>query len=400
MVTGLINWISQAAAVTLYNLRTIPERRGAALAAAVGIAGVVVVLVGVLSIAEGFHRAMTVSGSPAVALVLRSGSDSEMTSGLTHDNTRLIADAPGVARNAAGALASAELYVIINLPKRSTGTDANVPLRGVSPTAFEVRGNVTLRAGRRFEPGRNEVVVGAGAARQFAGLEVGRTIRVGQNDWAVVGIFAADGGVAESEIWTDAAVLQPAYHRQDTYQAVYVRLTAPEAFPAFSAALTTNPQLSVKVVRQSDYYAEQSTTLTAFIQKFGVAIAGLMALGALFGALNTMYSAVAARTREIATLRALGFGAGPVVCSVLLESLALALVGGVVGAALAYGAFDGFQTSTINWQTFSQVAFAFKVSPPLLGRAIAWAAGIGLAGGLFPAIHAARIPVAAALRET
>ncbi len=400
MATGFFNWISQSAAVTLYNLRTIPERRGAALAAAVGIAGVVVVLVGVLSIAEGFHRAMTVAGSPAVALVLRSGSDSEMTSGLTHDQTRLIADAPGVARNDGGALASAELFVIINLPKRSTGTDANVPLRGVSPTAFDVRGNVTLLAGRRFAPGRNEVVVGAGAARQFAGLEVGRTIRVGQNDWAVVGIFAADGGVAESEIWTDAAVLQPAYHRQDTYQAVYVRLTAPDAFPAFSAALTTNPQLSVKVVRQSDYYAEQSTTLTAFIRTIGVAVAGLMALGALFGALNTMYSAVAARTREIATLRALGFGAGPVVCSVLLESLALALIGGAAGAALAYGAFDGFQTSTINWQTFSQVAFAFKVSLPLLVQAIGWAAAIGLAGGIFPALHAARIPIAAALRET
>ena len=396
----MLNWLSQIAAITLSNLRTLPERRGAAIAAAVGIAGVVTVLVGVLSIAEGFRHAMTVSGLADVAIVLRSGSDSEMTSGLGREDTRLIADAPGVAHKDRDPLSSSELFVVINLPKRSTGTDANVPLRGVSSAAFAVRGNMTLVAGRRFEPGRNEVVVGAGAARQFAGLEVGKTIRVGQNDWAVVGIFSADGGVAESEIWTDAAVLQPAYHRGDSFQAVYVKLTSPAAFQEFSDALTTNPQLNVKVVRQSDYYAEQSTALIGFIKFIGYVIGVLMALGALFGALNTMYSSVAARTREIATLRALGFGSGPLIISVLLESVALALLGGVIGAAGAYLAFDGFTTSTLNWQTFSQVAFAFKVSPQLLVRAIVWAAFIGVFGGLFPAFRAARIPIAAALRET
>jgi len=396
----MFNWLSQIAAITLSNLRTLPERRGAAIAAAVGIAGVVTVLVGVLSIAEGFRHAMTVSGLADVAIVLRSGSDSEMTSGLGREDTRLIADAPGVAHKDRDPLSSSELFVVINLPKRSTGTDANVPLRGVSSAAFAVRGNMTLVAGRRFEPGRNEVVVGAGAARQFAGLEVGKTIRLGQNDWAVVGIFSADGGVAESEIWTDAAVLQPAYHRGDSFQAVYVKLTSPAAFQEFSDALTTNPQLNVKVVRQSDYYAEQSTALIGFIKFIGYVIGVLMALGALFGALNTMYSSVAARTREIATLRALGFGSGPVIISVLLESVALALLGGVIGAAGAYLAFDGFTTSTLNWQTFSQVAFAFKVSPQLLVRAIVWAAFIGVFGGLFPAFRAARIPIAAALRET
>ena len=400
MHTGFFNWCSQIASITSANLRTLPQRSGAALAAAVGIAGVVIVLVGVLSIAEGFRRTMSVTGAHDVALVLRSGSDSEMTSGLGRAETRLIADAPGVARDADGPLASAELFVIINLPKRSTGTDANVPLRGVSTAAFTVRDKVVLVSGRRFEPGRNEVVVGAGAARQFAGLDLGKTIRVGQNDWTVVGIFTANGAVAESEIWTDAAVLQPAYHRGDSFQAVYAKLTSPEAYREFSDSLTTNPRLSVKVVLQSDYYAEQSVSLTGFIKGIGVTIAGLMALGALFGALNTMYSSVAARTREIATLRALGFGTSPVIISVLLESLALALVGGVVGAAIAYLAFDGFRTSTINWQTFSQVAFAFKVTPALLVRAIEWSAFIGLFGGLFPAIHAVRIPIAAALRET
>jgi putative ABC transport system permease protein len=323
-----------------------------------------------------------------------------MTSGLGRAETRTIADAPGLARDASGPLASAELFVIISLPKRSTGTDANVPLRGVSPAAFGVRGNVEMVAGRRFEAGRNEVIVGAGAARQFAGLDLGKTIRVGRNEWSVVGIFTAGGGVAESEIWTDAAVLQPAYQRGDSYQAVYARLTSPAAFRDFSDALTTNPQLTVKVVRQSEFYAEQSTSVTSFIKNIGVVIAGLMALGALFGALNTMYSSVSARTREIATLRALGFGSGPVIISIMLESLALALIGGAVGAAIAFLAFDGFTTSTMNWQTFSQVAFAFRVSPELLVRAITWSVLLGIFGGLFPAIHAARLPIATALRAT
>jgi putative ABC transport system permease protein len=397
----MLNWLSQISAITLANLRTLPERRGAAVAAAVGIAGVVTVLVGVLSIAEGFQRVLAVSGSPDVAIVLRSGSDAEMNSGLTHEDTRLIADAPGLARNASNLpLASAELFVVINLPKRSTGTDANVPLRGVSPTAFDVRGNITMLEGRRFEPGKNELIVGAGAARQFSGLDVGKTVRVGQTEWAVVGVFTAGGGVAESEVWTDAAVLQPAYHRGDTYQAVYAKLISADALHIFVDALTTNPQLSIKAVRQSDFYAEQSTTLVSFVKGIGITIAALMAVGALFGALNTMYSSVAARTREIATLRALGFGSSPVVVSVLLESLALALAGGVLGAGGAWLAFDGHTTSTMNWQTFSQVAFAFRVSPALLGQAIFWAAMIGVLGGLFPAIRAARIPIAAALRET
>ncbi len=395
----MLNWLSQISSITAANLKSLPERRGAAFAAAVGIAGVVAVLVGVLSIAEGFRRAMTISGSPEVALVLRAGADAEMTSGLSREQTRLIADTAGLARNAAGPLASAELFVIINLPKRSTGTDANVPLRGVSPAAYDVRGNLQLVEGRRFEPGRNEVIVGAGAARAFSGLELGNTIRVGQNNWTVVGIFTAGGGVAESEIWTDAAVLQPAYNRGDSYQVVYARLASADSFQQFADALTANPRLNAKVVRQSDFYAEQSTMVTQFIRGLGVAIASLMALGALFGALNTMYSLVSSRTREIATLRALGFGTSPVIISVLIESLVIAITGGAIGALAAYLAFDGFTASTINWQTFSQVAFAFTVSPALLTTAIIWSAFIGLLGGLFPAIHAARVPIAAALRE-
>ena len=396
----MINWLSKVWSVSVFNLRTIPQRKGAAIASAVGIAGVVAVLVGVLSIAEGFRAAMTVSGPDDVAIVLRSGADNEMTSGLSRDETRLVADTQGVARTPDGPLASAELFVIINLPKRSTGTDANVPLRGVGPVAAEVRGDVTIVEGKRFEPGRNQVIVGAGAARAFGGLDLGNRFRVGQNEWEVVGIFSGGGGSAESEIWTDAAVLQPAYQRGDSFQSVYVKLASPQAFREFKDALTTDPQLKVKTLRQAEYLAEQSSMLTSFIEGLGVSIAALMALGALFGALNTMYSAVAARTREIATLRALGFGSSPVVLSVLFESVGLALIGGAVGAAAAYWAFDGFQAATINWQSFSQIAFAFAVTPQLLLQAILWAACIGLLGGLFPAIRAARLPIASALRET
>ncbi len=397
---GLINWFSQIISVSWFSLRTIPERKGSALAAAFGIAGVVAVFVGVLSIAEGFRKAMVSSGSDDVAVVLRSGADTEMTSGLGRGETRLVADAPGIARHDGAALASAELFVIINLPKKTTGTDANVPMRGVEPAAFAVRGNVEMVEGRRFEPGRNEVIVGVGAAREFAGLEVGRSLRIGTNEWAVVGVFSAGGGVAESEVWTDVAVLQPAYQRGDSYQSVTARLVSPDAFQGFKDALTSNPQLNVKVVRQSEFFAEQSTMMTGFIRTIGVFIAVMMALGALFGALNTMYSSVSARVREIATLRALGFGAGPVVLSVLFESLVLSLVGGAIGGLGAYLAFDGYGAATVNWQTFSQVAFAFRVTPQLLVNATILASIIGLIGGLFPAIRAARLPIAAALRET
>lgn len=399
-MSSFFNWWSQIVSITLFNLRTLPARKGASLSAAVGIAGVVTVFVGVLSIAQGFRRAMTVSGSPDVALVLRAGADSELSSGLSRPDTKVIADAAQVLRNDAGALSSAELFVVINLPKRSTGTDANVPFRGVEPAAFAVRDNVQITQGRNFERGRNEMVVGAGAARAFAGLEVGKTVKLGTSQWEVVGTFTAGGGVAESEIWTDATVLQGAYKRGDSFQSVSARLKSAADFAAFKDALTSDPRLNVKVVRQSEHFAEQSTAITTFITSVGVFIAGLMALGALFGALNTMYSAVATRVREIATLRALGFGAMAVVCSVLVESVVVALAGGVLGALAAYVAFDGYGASTLNWQTFSQVTFAFRVTPALLISAIILSALIGFVGGLFPAIRAARLPIASGLRET
>ena len=398
-MAGPLNWFRQVTAVTRFGLLGIPQRRGSVAAALFGIAGVVGVLVGVLSMAVGFKKAMNASASADSAIVLRNGADNEMSSGFGNDEVRVIADAPGLARNAGNSLASAELFVIINLPKRSTGTDANVPLRGVEPAAFHVRDGFKMLQGREFEWGKNEVIVGVGAAQEFAGLEVGNKLKVGRNEWPVVGIFSANGGTAESEIWTDATVLQDAYHRGKSFQSVYAKLETPAVFEKFKDSLTTDPRVSVKVQRQTEYYAEQSTLLTTLITTLGVLIAGLMAVGAIFGALNTMYNSVSARTREIATLRALGFGRGAIVGSVMLESLAIAFVGGVVGAVVAYVAFNGFHTSTVNWQSFSQVTFAFAVTPPLLMQGIVWAALIGLIGGLLPAIRAARLPIANALRE-
>jgi putative ABC transport system permease protein len=398
-MSGPINWFSQIGSITKFGLLSIPQRRGTVAATVFGIAGVVGVLVGVLSIAAGFKQAMTVSGAPDAAVVLRSGADSEMVSGLGRDEIRVIADSPGVVHTTQGSLSSAELFVIINVPKRSTGMDANVPLRGVEASALQVRDQVKIVQGRMFEWGKNEVIVGSGAAQEFAGLEVGSKLKVGRYEWPVVGVFSANGGVAESEIWTDAKVLQEAYNRGDSFQSVYVKLNSPGAFQEFKDSLTSNPQLSVKVVRQSDYYAEQSVKVIQLVTWLGYPIAVLMALGAVFGALNTMYSAVSTRTREIATLRALGFGRGAVIVSLMIESLLLALVGGAIGGGLAYFAFNNFHTSTMNFQSFSQVTFAFRVTPGLLVRGIVWSALIGLIGGLFPAIRAARLPIAAGLRE-
>ena len=399
MLRHAYNWIAQTGSVTRLSLQTIVERKGACAASVFGIAGVVAVFVAVLSIAQGFRRVMTVSGDPAKAIVLRSGSDTEMMSFFSGPEARLIADAPGVARAPGGPLASRELFVVISLPKRSTGTDANVPLRGVSPDAFAVHDRLRIQQGRPFVPGRNEVIVGVGAANEFAGLDLGASIRVGRNDWSIVGLFSAGGGVAESEIWTDAIVLQSAYQRGNSYQSVVVKLTSPEVFPAFQRDLERDPRLHVKPLLQSEYYIEQSRAVYNLITGLGTLIASLMAVGAVFGALNTMYTAVAARTREIATLRALGFGGSPVVVSILFESLLLALFGGALGGGIAYAIFDGFRAATMNWQSFSQVAFAFQVTPGLLIQGILYATIIGLIGGLFPAIRAARLPVARALRE-
>jgi putative ABC transport system permease protein len=396
-MAGAFNWFSQIASSTAVNLRSLPQRKGSSVTAVFGIAGVVAVMVSVLSIAQGILQTMDNSASADNVIVLRSGANTEMMSGLVGDDTRIIAEGPGLARNAAGAIASAELFVIINLLKKATGTDANVPLRGVESAAFEVRDKFNIIEGRMFEWGLNEVIVGVGAKMEFEGLELGSTIPVALVEWPVVWIFEAGGGLSETEIWVDAAVLQPAYRRGNSYQSVIAKLA--ESFEQFKDALTSDPRLNVKAMRESEYYESQSAMLYNTITGIGTFIAVIMGFGAVFGALNTMYTAVSSRAREIATLRALGFHSGPVIISIMAESLLLALAGGVLGAVAAWWVFDGFRAATLNMTSFSQVAFAFDVSLSLLTRGILFAMVIGFIGGLFPAVRAARQPVANALRE-
>jgi putative ABC transport system permease protein len=394
-----MNWLAQTVAVTGVTLRSIGQRVGSSIVAVVGIAGVVVVFTAVLSIAEGFRAAMVGAGDPRRVIVLRSGSDTEMTSGLSGEDANLVRDTPGIERSAGGPNASPELFVVVGHPLKRSGTDANVPLRGVTAAALRVRPELKIVEGRMLEFGTNEVIVGRAASRQYMNLDVGTTVRWGEGAWHVVGIFEAGGGVAESEIWSDARVLQPAYRRGNSYQSVLVRLHAADGFQALKDALTADQRLNVTAIRERDYYAQQSQVLQSIIRSIGIGIAALMGLGAIFGAVNTMYSAVAARTREIATLRALGFARSSVIVSVLVEAVVLSLVGGVLGGSLAWLLFDGYETATMNWQSFSQVAFAFAVTPDLLARGLTYAVIMGLLGGLFPAIRAARMPIVTALRE-
>jgi putative ABC transport system permease protein len=390
---------SQIAAVTALNLSNIRERLTSSIVALVGIAGVVMVLIGVLSMGEGFRAVLDQSGAADVAIVLRGGATDEMGSGLSQEQTRVIADAKDIKRDADGAIASPELYVVVDVPLRRTGTGANVPLRGVSANAGKLRENFRITEGRMFTPGTFEVIAGRGAAKQFAGLEVGSKLRWGTTEWTVTGIFADRGSVAESEIWTDAAVLQGAYNRGSSYQSTRVRLTSAGALQSFRDQLTTDPRLNVKVFSEKQFYEEQSRTLTSLVRYVGTSIAVLMGLGAIFAALNTMYSAVSSRTREIATLRALGFGSVPVTISVLAEALLLGLAGGLIGAVISYFAFNGMQASTMNFATFSQITFAFTVTPQLLLQALLYALVLGFIGGLLPSLRAAKLPITTGLRE-
>jgi len=393
-----MNWIKQVWSVTGVTIRSIPQRLGSSIVAIIGIGGVVVVFTSVLSIAEGFRAAMRGTGDPQTVIVMRSGSDTEMTSGLSGEEARLISEKPGI-ENSDGPHASPELFVIVGHPLQRSGTDANVPLRGVTPAALKARPQIKIAEGRMFNTGTNEIIVGRAASRQFANLSIGSPVRWGTTNWVVVGTFDANGSVAESEIWCDARVLQPAYNRGNSFQSVYARLASPDSFQTFKDALTTDPRLQVTVVREPDYYSQQSQVLQTVIRRVGFGIAALMALGAIFGAVNTMYSAVANRTREIATLRALGFGSSPVVISVLFEAVLLSVIGGLIGGGLAWIGFDGYQTTTMNWQSFSQVAFAFRVTPALLALGMLFAVVMGLVGGFFPAVRAARMPIVTALRQ-
>jgi putative ABC transport system permease protein len=395
-----MSFFRQLAALFVFNIRSLRGRLGSASTAIVGIAFVVVVLVGVLSIGEGFRSVMVVAGKPDTAIVMRAGADNEMSSVMSRADVDAVSDAPGVARGADGkALVSPEFFVLVDLPKRSTNTSANVPMRGVQRGGLTIRPEVKIVEGRAFEWGRNEIIVGRGAHLEFGGTDVGSELHFGTNVWKVVGIFEAKGSISESEVWADAAVLGPAYQRGSSYSIVIAKLASPGSYQQFKDALTTDPKISVQVKSETEYYESQSRTLRSLVTGLAFIVCSLMGLGAIFGALNTMYTAVAARSREIATLEALGFGGFAVMVSVIAEALLLALFGGVIGAVVAWLGFDGYRAATMNWQTFSQVAFAFDVTPRLMIWATIYALAIGLIGGFFPAIRAARMPVAMALRE-
>ena len=392
--------VAQVAHITAINLRTIPQRLGTSLVIVVGIAGVVGVLVSVLAMAEGFRHTLASTGRGDRVIMLRAGSDSELSSGLPRDQATLLGALPGIRRDERGRpLASAELVVMVDLPRHG-GTDPNnVPFRGVQPEAFSIRHELRITAGRRFERGVREVIVGRKAAAQFAGLDVGSRIAFRDSDWTVVGTFETGGDVHESEIWADAEVAMSAFRRTG-FQSLTAALADDSAagLAAVKAAVARDPRFAVGVLREPEYYAKQATTLSNLINVLGYTVAAFMAVGAMFGALNCMYSAIASRQVEIATLRAIGFGGAPVVASILVEALLLALLGGAVGGALAYVYCDGATLSTLNFNTFSQVAFDFRVTRGLLAHGIGWALVIGAIGGLPPAIRAARVPVTVALR--
>src|SRR3984957_9629038 len=383
----------------VYNLRSVRARWVSAIVAVLGIAGTVGVFIAMLSLARGFHATLVSSGSADNALIMRAGSSAELNGAVGLDQVKVIQDAPGIARDNGVPLVSPEVVVIANFPLKATGTDANVQVRGVSPDALRVRRNVHMKEGRFFQPGLNELIVGRNVPSTYAGLNLGDTVRFGGGNWSVVGVFDAGGSAFDSEVWCDARVLSQVYKRpENIFSSITVRLTSPAALTQLKDSLTSDPRMQVQVDREIDYYEKQSRGLTTLITVLGTLVAGVMGIGAIFGALNTMYSAVSERSREIATMRAIGFGAAAIIVSFIFEALFISLIGGVVGCA-AILPLNGFTTSAMNWQTFSHLAFAFRVTPLLLGIGVAFALLMGLAGGVPPAIRAARRPVVLALRE-
>ncbi|MDE2368119.1 MAG: ABC transporter permease [Burkholderiales bacterium] len=389
----------QTASVAHVGVSTLTQRLGSSAVIVVGIAGVVGVLVALLAMAEGYGQTLRGTGNTDTAIVMRGASASEVASVLGRDALVQIEQAPGIARDAAGKpLASAETVVAVNLPVRrgAPGDEGSAQLRGVGEMAWAVRPQMKIVEGRRFQPGLRELVVGRGAVRQFAGLAPGRTVRLGSETWTVAGVFAS-GDALESELWGDAAVVADTFRRGASRNAVTVRLTDPAAFATLKAALDTNPQLQVDTSTTADYYARQSEGVTKVLRIIGITVGSIMAVGAVFGALNTMFAAVAARAREIATLRAIGFAGLPVVVAVMLETMLLALIGGAIGGLIAYLVFDGYGASTMA--NTGQLSFDLRVTPALLWNGLKWALAIGFIGGFFPALRAARLPVTTALRE-
>jgi len=389
----MLSLLNQVTAVTSINLKSIAQRRWLSLSTIVAIALVVVVLLAFLAMANGFQRTIAGSGANDIAIVLRAGSQAEINSTVSRDQVRLIEDGPGIAKGPDGkALISPELYLVVDGLKRTTHTKANLPLRGIGEQGATLRKDIKLVVGRMFNRGSNEIVVGKALQREFAGFDLGQTVAFGATRWTVVGSFDAGGSVFESEIWADLPVVQSLFKRENIFQTVRARLTSPAALAELKNYSDNDPRLKLDVKSENEYFAEQASQTSDLIQKLGWPLAIAMAFGALAGALNTMYSSVAARATEIATLRAIGFGGFPAFVGTLTESLSLAAIGGLVGAAATYLIFDGVTASTLGGN-FTQVVFDFKLSPALIGEGVALALVVGLIGGLFPALRAARLPI-------
>ncbi len=391
----------QAVSVTAVGISTLRQRLGMSSVIVIGIAGVVAVLVALLAMGDGYRETLSKTGSADTAIVMRGASASEVMSVLDHDSVTLIPQTAGIAKDAKGLpIASPELVVAANLPIKGGQADdeGSVQLRGVSDQAWAVRPNLKMVEGRKFTPGMRELIVGKGAARQFAGLEPGHEIRLGSQLWTVVGVFSS-GDAMDSEVWGDAGVVADTYRRGSSRASVTVKLADPAAFDAFKATLEANPQLKVDVSTTLDYFSKQSEGMSTFLTIIGIVVGSIMAIGAIFGALNCMFAAVAARAREIATLRAIGFRGLPVVVAVMLETMLLALLGGVIGGLLAWLVFNGYSASTLAAGSVGKLSFELRVSAELLWVGLLWALTIGFIGGLFPAVRAARLPVTTALRE-
>jgi putative ABC transport system permease protein len=395
-----MNLFTQLFAVCSISLRGLPHRAASSAVIVIGTAGVVAVLLSVLALSTGLAGTLTATGSPERAIVLHAQASNEFGSTLAHDAIATILDAPGIARDAARKpIASAEVLAAVNLARVDNGRLSALTLRGVSPGALQaLRPELHIVQGRLFQSGLRELVVGRSAQERYAHLGVGSHVRFGENDWTVVGSFDSGGGAHDSEVLADADTVLAAYQR-GTYNSVIVRLARPDALQTLRTALQHDPTLAVQAFSESDYYAQQSRTFARFLGLIARVISVIMAVGAVFAALNTMYSAVSTRAVEIATLRAIGFGATGVVASVMLEALVLSVLGALVGAALAWSVFDGNTVSTIGGgNSLSQVVFHLHIGPALITLGIVWACVVGLIGGLAPAIRAARIPVAVALR--
>ena len=388
--------LKQMVAVTAMNLRSVPQRAGSSSVIVIGIAGVVAVILSVFGMTRSLQSALLATGSPDRAIVLRSGATSEIASTLLVDAVATIKDAPGIARGADGKpAATADFIAAVNLNRKEDGARAGLVVRGVEPAVMAVRPEIRIVAGRAFTPGLRELLVGRGALDEFRGVAIGDEVALREGRWTVVGVFESGGDANESSLLADAATLLSAYQRT-AVNSVTVRLASAADFEAFKAALTTNPTLSVSVERETEFYRRESQEANEIFGLVGLAVGIFMGLGAVFAALNTMYSAVSVRTREIATLRAIGFGAGGVVVSVLVEALALALLGATIGASIAWLLFNG-NTVTLGGNV-SSIVFQMRVTPGLLGAGIALACAVGFVGGLLPALRAARLPVATALR--